>query len=314
MHQRQVAELGAASNPQSEGTACYRRVRDTSLRLAAGLSPEDCALQSMPEASPVKWHLAHTTWFFETFVLERAVPDYRHFHPRFRVLFNSYYNAVGERHPRPQRGLISRPDLQDVVAYRSHVDRHRARRRARTFGRPTATSSGRPRAGSSAACASPAMPRGRTDADHRAIRQRTISAQSVPGLRSGRGEGVSPDCEGRACTRAPGERPKRCTVTGGTGPGGHAALVICCPRSRQNRGYGDSAINCPRPWLSAIWCARRRLSAQFGAGTLRESRVAAGNKHATNWVHIMKSRCRRRVIRRERGVSCTQAYFQGSTA
>jgi hypothetical protein len=74
--------------------------------LAARLSPEDCALQSMPDASPVKWHLAHTTWFFETFVLERFVPGYRPFHPGFRVLYNSYYQAIGDRHPRPERGLI----------------------------------------------------------------------------------------------------------------------------------------------------------------------------------------------------------------
>jgi len=77
----------------------------------------------MPDASPTKWHLAHTSWFFETFVLERALPGYRVFHPEFRVLFNSYYNAVGEQHPRPQRGLLTRPSLDDVLAYRAHVDR-----------------------------------------------------------------------------------------------------------------------------------------------------------------------------------------------
>jgi hypothetical protein len=72
--------------------------------LAESLSAEDCALQSMPDASPVKWHLAHTSWFFETFVLESGLRGYRHFHPQFRVLFNSYYVAVGARHPRPERG------------------------------------------------------------------------------------------------------------------------------------------------------------------------------------------------------------------
>lgn len=86
------------------------------------LSPEDCALQSMPDASPAKWHLAHTSWFFETFVLGRFLTGYRPFHPAFRVLFNSYYNAVGDKHPRPERGLISRPSLSDVQAYRRHVD------------------------------------------------------------------------------------------------------------------------------------------------------------------------------------------------
>jgi ergothioneine biosynthesis protein EgtB len=76
----------------------------------------------MPDASPAKWHLAHTSWFFETFILERFASGYRPFHPAFRVLFNSYYNAVGDKHPRPERGLVSRPGLADVLAYREHVD------------------------------------------------------------------------------------------------------------------------------------------------------------------------------------------------
>jgi ergothioneine biosynthesis protein EgtB len=98
----------------------YDRVRAASLRLAGPLSAEDCAIQSMPDASPVKWHLAHTTWFFETFVL--AARGVRAFDPAFGYLFNSYYDAVGERHPRPQRGLLSRPGLEEVLAYRRHVD------------------------------------------------------------------------------------------------------------------------------------------------------------------------------------------------
>jgi ergothioneine biosynthesis protein EgtB len=98
------------------------RIRAQTTALAAPLSPEDCALQSMPDASPVKWHLAHTTWFFETFVLAPHAPAYRPFDPAYRVLFNSYYHAVGDRHPRPERGLLSRPSLADVVAYRAHVD------------------------------------------------------------------------------------------------------------------------------------------------------------------------------------------------
>lgn len=99
----------------------YRQVRARSLKLASGLSAEDQALQSMPDASPVKWHLAHTTWFFETFFL-RERRDYRLFDPRFGYLFNSYYNAEGARQPRPERGLLSRPGLDDVHAYRAHVD------------------------------------------------------------------------------------------------------------------------------------------------------------------------------------------------
>jgi ergothioneine biosynthesis protein EgtB len=100
----------------------FLEIRQTTRALAAPLSPEDCAIQSMPDASPVKWHLAHTTWFFETFVLEPHRPGYRPFNPSYRALFNSYYNAVGERHPRPERGMLSRPGLQEVLAYRQHVD------------------------------------------------------------------------------------------------------------------------------------------------------------------------------------------------
>jgi ergothioneine biosynthesis protein EgtB len=105
----------------------YDQVRQRSLRLAEPLSPEDCGAQSMPDASPVKWHLAHTTWFFETFILERREAGFAPFHPAFRVLFNSYYNGVGAKHPRPQRGLLSRPSLDEVRAYRLDVDRRMAR-------------------------------------------------------------------------------------------------------------------------------------------------------------------------------------------
>ncbi len=102
--------------------AHYESVRDCTVNLAAPLSAEDCCAQSMPDASPVKWHLAHTTWFFETFVLERWESAYQPFDASFRVLFNSYYNAVGARHPRPQRGLLTRPSLSAVLAYRADVD------------------------------------------------------------------------------------------------------------------------------------------------------------------------------------------------
>jgi len=102
----------------------FRSVRGASERLAAPLSAEDCSAQSMPDASPVKWHLAHTAWFFETFVLAVARPELAPFDPAFRVLFNSYYNAVGAQHPRPRRGLLTRPSLARVLAYRAHVDRH----------------------------------------------------------------------------------------------------------------------------------------------------------------------------------------------
>jgi ergothioneine biosynthesis protein EgtB len=97
-------------------------VRAMTLSLAAPLSAEDCAVQSMPDASPTKWHLAHTSWFFETFVLEPFLGGYVPFDPAYRALFNSYYVAVGDRHPRPQRGLLTRPSLADVHRYRGHVD------------------------------------------------------------------------------------------------------------------------------------------------------------------------------------------------
>jgi len=85
------------------------------------LSPEDQTIQSMPDASPTKWHLAHTTWFFETFLLKPQLPDYRPFDPAYEYLFNSYYEAVGPRHPRPQRGMITRPGVEEILAYRRHV-------------------------------------------------------------------------------------------------------------------------------------------------------------------------------------------------
>ncbi len=92
-------------------------------QLARPLCPEDCQVQSMPDASPTKWHLAHTTWFFETFVLAPHFPGYEAFDPTFTYLFNSYYNAVGARLARNRRGLITRPTLDQVYAYRSAVDR-----------------------------------------------------------------------------------------------------------------------------------------------------------------------------------------------
>jgi ergothioneine biosynthesis protein EgtB len=113
------------SGPASalRSTARFVEVRAATERLAAPLSPEDCSAQSMPLASPIRWHLAHTSWFFETFLLARAVPGYRPFHPQFAYLFNSYYNAIGERVPQSERGRITRPDLEEVLAYRRHVDR-----------------------------------------------------------------------------------------------------------------------------------------------------------------------------------------------
>ncbi len=100
----------------------YARIRRTTDRLAAPLSVDDCNIQTMADVSPTKWHMAHTSWFFETFILQPHAPGYRVFHEQFGYLFNSYYEAVGPRHARPRRGTLSRPTWEEVVAYRRHVD------------------------------------------------------------------------------------------------------------------------------------------------------------------------------------------------
>ena len=102
----------------------YLAVRRLSEDLCEPLETEDLVIQSMPDVSPTRWHLAHTTWFFETFVLSKASPTYRPFHPAFVRLFNSYYNEVGEPFPRSDRGLLSRPTVQEIFDYRAYVDEH----------------------------------------------------------------------------------------------------------------------------------------------------------------------------------------------
>jgi ergothioneine biosynthesis protein EgtB len=101
----------------------FAEIRTTSMRITEKLSPEDQMLQSMPEASPTKWHLAHTTWFFETFILQSYLPSYKPFDPQFKYLFNSYYKQLGAHPYRGSRGLMSRPSLQQVHAYRDYVER-----------------------------------------------------------------------------------------------------------------------------------------------------------------------------------------------
>ncbi|WP_246065641.1 ergothioneine biosynthesis protein EgtB [Hydrocarboniclastica marina] len=101
----------------------FRQVREQTELLCASLSAEDCNLQAMPYTSPLKWHLAHTTWFFETFILTPFSPGYRHYDESFQVLFNSYYNGIGKQHPRSQRHLLSRPGLNEVLEYRQHVNK-----------------------------------------------------------------------------------------------------------------------------------------------------------------------------------------------
>jgi ergothioneine biosynthesis protein EgtB len=102
----------------------FHEVRDFSTKLSSNLAAEDCVVQSMPDVSPTKWHLAHTTWFFETFVLKRWIAQYRPEIPDYSYLFNSYYNAAGDMHRRDLRGLISRPTVEDTRRYRSSIDSH----------------------------------------------------------------------------------------------------------------------------------------------------------------------------------------------
>ncbi|WAL60838.1 ergothioneine biosynthesis protein EgtB [Thermocoleostomius sinensis] len=109
------------TNPQSL-TKHYQQVRQLSEQICQPLAIEDYVIQTMPDVSPAKWHLAHTTWFFETFLLLPHLKDYNVFHPQYGFLFNSYYEAIGQRHPRPHRGLLSRPTVQEVYQYRHYVD------------------------------------------------------------------------------------------------------------------------------------------------------------------------------------------------
>ena len=121
MSDSQVATAGASLAEQ------FDAVRQFTDRITRSLSPEDCMVQSMEDASPVRWHLAHTTWFFETFILKQD-SNYAEFDQHFAYLFNSYYNSIGEQFPRPQRGTISRPGLDGIREYRAYVDREMSER------------------------------------------------------------------------------------------------------------------------------------------------------------------------------------------
>ncbi len=124
-------EPGIPGNPPDPGGRSladrYLGVRGLTEELAAPLSPEDQTVQTMPDVSPTKWHRAHVSWFFETFLLESYLPGYRAYHPEYAYLFNSYYEAVGPRCPRPDRGHISRPGAEEVGRYRRYVDEHMER-------------------------------------------------------------------------------------------------------------------------------------------------------------------------------------------
>src|SRR6187455_2268826 len=116
------ASVAPAREPRKLWADAFRSVRAETERRAVPLSAEDQTIQSMPDASPTKWHRAHTTWFFEQFLLKPHAPGYAEFDPRFSFLFNSYYVAAGPRHARPERGMITRPNSAEVAAYRAHVD------------------------------------------------------------------------------------------------------------------------------------------------------------------------------------------------
>ena len=107
---------------RQDASAAFREVRSLSETLAEPLAPEDQVVQSMPDASPTKWHLAHVSWFFETFLLEPHLAGYQPLDSRYRYLFNSYYEAVGPCQPRPERGLLTRPTVGETATYRRHVD------------------------------------------------------------------------------------------------------------------------------------------------------------------------------------------------
>ena len=122
--QERSANASIAPTLRDSLIADYQKVRKFSEQLCETLEIEDYVIQSMPDVSPTKWHLAHTTWFFETFLLNSIVPSYTSPHPQYAYLFNSYYNSVGQRHCRPKRGLISRPTVKETYTYRTYVDKY----------------------------------------------------------------------------------------------------------------------------------------------------------------------------------------------
>src|SRR2546426_10232008 len=120
----QESPLSTQSASKADFVEQYQRVRRFTEQLCEPLATEDYVIQSMPDVSPTKWHIAHVTWFWETFLLFPALPGYQSLHPQYAYLFNSYYNTLGQRHCRPKRGLISRPTVKETYEYRRYVDEH----------------------------------------------------------------------------------------------------------------------------------------------------------------------------------------------
>jgi len=119
-----MSQSAASTSHNNELVNRFINIRSESLNIIASLSAEDCQLQAMADASPIKWHLAHTTWFYETFLLSVYDEQYGVFNPHFKMLFNSYYNGIGEQFKRANRASLSRPTLEEVIAYRAYVDKH----------------------------------------------------------------------------------------------------------------------------------------------------------------------------------------------
>src|SRR5437899_5681008 len=117
-------EILAFDSKRQALAARYQQVRQATEALSAPLAVEDYVIQSMPDCSPTKWHLAHVSWFFKTFLLMPSVSEYKPLNPEYAYLVNSYYNAAGDKYPRPQRGLLSRPTVDEIYRYRRHVDEH----------------------------------------------------------------------------------------------------------------------------------------------------------------------------------------------
>jgi ergothioneine biosynthesis protein EgtB len=122
LEKKSTVDLGSAMNDKSKTRNKFNSVRSFTEKLCAPLEIDDYVIQSMPDVSPTKWHLGHTSWFFETFILEKAIPDYKPFHPLYTYLFNSYYIQVGEIWHRPNRGLLSRPTVKDIFNYRNFIN------------------------------------------------------------------------------------------------------------------------------------------------------------------------------------------------